>query len=134
MPCKPEAATRSVPLLDQPTELHMHSCETGALIFAIAWADLVDSSQARTALTQWKTASLASIRVAPNAGEALDLKLGRADELLGVQARGSDHEGQALRMQALYFSHGRKVYQAAIYGNTIAETTAATFFEGLSLP
>lgn len=134
MPCKPEMATRPVPLLGQPTELHMHSCETGGLTFAVAWADLTDASQARTALTQWQTASLASIRVAPGAGEALELKLAGAGELLGVQAQGSDHQGQALQMQALYFSRGSKVYQAAIYGPKIADEVWMTFIDGLRLP
>lgn len=134
MPCKPETAVRPVPLLGQPTELHMHSCETSGLTFAIAWADLTDASPAHTALTQWKTASLASIRVAPDAGEALDLKLAGAGEFLSVQAQGTDHQSQALQMQALYFSHGGKVYQAAIYGAKIAEAVGDTFFEGLRLP
>src|SRR5690606_1246675 len=108
--------------------------ETGGLTFAIAWADLTDVGEARTALTQWKTASLASIRVPSSVGEALDFKLPGAGEFLGVQAQGLDHQGQALHMQALYFSHGGKVYQAGIYGATIAEAIGVTFFEGLSLP
>lgn len=134
MPCKPETATRPVPLLGQPTELHMYSCETAGLTFAIAWAQLNDTSQVRTALMQWQTASLASIRVAPDGGQELDLKLAGAGELLGVQAQGSDHQGLALHMQTLYFSRGSKVYQAAIYGPKIDDEAWMTFIEGLRLP
>lgn len=133
MPCKPESATRPVPMLGEPTKLHMHSCEAGGLTFAVAWAELPDTNRAAEALDQWKTASLAAIRAAPEGGQAWDIKLAGANTLRGVRAQGSDHQGQALQSQTAYFSQGNKVYQAAIYGPKIAPDASTAFFEGLSL-
>ncbi len=133
MPCKPETASRPVPLLGKPTELHMHSCEAGGLTFAVAWADVPEARQARAALAEWQTASLAAIRVAPGAAQPLVRTVAGASEVIGVQAQGSDHQGKALSTQSLYFAQGGKVYQAAIYGPKMTDAASTAFFEGLSL-
>lgn len=134
MPCKPEAATRPVPMLGQPTELHMHSCEAGGLTFAVAWAKLDDAAKASEALGQWQVASLASIRVAPGSSTDWAMALPRADRVQGVKAQGSDHIGQPLQTQAVYFSKANWVYQAAVYGPKLPEQATSAFFDGLSLP
>ena len=36
MPCKPETAQRSVPLMGKPTALHLLACAIGGVQFAIA--------------------------------------------------------------------------------------------------
>ncbi|MCU0926082.1 MAG: hypothetical protein MUF44_08585 [Hydrogenophaga sp.] len=64
MPCKPESATRPVPLAGTPTELHMHSCKTGGLRFAVAWADVGSAAQVPVALAAWRSASLQAIGTA----------------------------------------------------------------------
>lgn len=65
MPCKPESATRPVPLAGAgaaPVVLHMHSCEAGGLRFAVAWADMGQPAQVPAALASWRGASLQAIR------------------------------------------------------------------------
>jgi hypothetical protein len=133
MPCKPETATRPVPMLGQPTDLHMYSCEAGGLTFAVAWAEVSGASRASEALAQWQTASLAAIRVAPEAATTWVPRVAGADEVHGVHALGSNHQGQAWVTHAAYFSQGSTVYQAAIYGPKMSEQVTTTFFEGLSL-
>ncbi|QCB47375.1 hypothetical protein [Hydrogenophaga sp. PAMC20947] len=137
MPCKPESATRPVPLLGAPIQLHMYSCETGGLTFAIAWAELAEAGQVRAALSQWQTASLAAIQVKPTDSERHEnwaVKVAGAAEVQGVKAQGIDHLGQKLHSQMAYFWKDRKIYQAAIYGAKVDSTVSATFFDGLELP
>jgi hypothetical protein len=134
MPCKPETATRSVPMLGQPTELHMYSCETGGLTFAVAWAKVGDSAKAGEALAQWQQASLASVRVAPGAATAWAAAVARADQVQGAKGQGSDHQGKPLNTQAVYFAQGNWVYQAAMYGPKLPEQATTAFFDGLALP
>ena len=134
MPCKPETATRAVPMLGQPTDLHMYSCETGGLTFALAWAEIGDAARVGEALAQWQAASLAAIKVAPDQATAWGPSIAGASLAQGVNAQGSNHQGQAWLTQAAYFAQGSKVYQAAIYGPKIPSEAQATFFEGLSLP
>lgn len=134
MPCKPESANRSVPMLGQATELHMFSCETGGLTFALAWAEVQAATQTGEALTQWQAAALASLQVPPGASEPWAMALPRADRVQGVKAQGRDHRGQPLRSQALYFSQGAQVYQAAVYGAKLSDQATTAFFDGLTLP
>jgi hypothetical protein len=132
LPCKPESANRSVPMLGQPTELHMHSCEAGGLTFAVAWAELADAGRVGEALDQWQSASLAAIRVAPDAGQPWTAQIAGASTVRGLNAQGSDHQGRALQSRVAYFAQGNKVYQAAIYGPKIPTEAGSTFFDGLS--
>ncbi len=137
MPCKPESASRPVPLLGSPVELHMHSCEAGGLTFAIAWAGLADATQASEALASWQAASLAAIRVDPGdaaASGAWAVKVTGATHAQGVKARGSDHQGQPLQATMVYFEKDRRIYQAAIFGARIDDAVGTAFFEGLVLP
>lgn len=137
MPCKPESASRMVPLVGTPVELHMHSCDTGGLTFAIAWAELADAAQTPAALASWQAASLAAIRVDatdPSAFEAWPVKVSGASMVQGVQARGSGHQGQAVQAHMAFFEKDRKIYQAAIYGARIDGAAQVAFFEGLVLP
>ena len=137
MPCKPESATRPVPLLGTPVPLHMHSCDAGGLTFAVAWAELAEASQAQEALQQWQSASLAAIRVQPGGAgrdENWPASVAGVAAAQGVSAQGTDHQGKDLRSKAVYFEKDGKIYQAAIYGARIDEAVSATFFEGLVLP
>jgi hypothetical protein len=137
MPCKPESATRPVPLLGAPIPLHMYSCEAGGLTFAIAWAELAEAEQVGAALNQWQAASLAAIQIKPTDRERYEpwaVKVAGAAGAQGVKAQGLDHRGQMLLSQMAYFGKDRKIYQAAIYGDKIDDTVSGTFFEGLVLP
>lgn len=136
MPCKPETATRPVPLggaSAAPTELHMHSCEAAGLRFAVAWADLMPSAEGAPALAAWRQASLQAIRVAPNDATDWPLTLPGADTVQGVQAQGTDPQGQPVQTRAVYFAQGARVYQAAVYGPRLPDEVLDAFFGGLQL-
>lgn len=138
MPCKPERAERSVPLGGAPTRLHMQSCDTGGLTFAVAWAELSDAARAPEALAQWRGAALAAIRVDPalalNPANQWAARVSGATTAQGLMAQGSGHDQRAVHMRAVYFARGNQIYQAAVYGAQLPDAEAATFFEGLRLP
>lgn len=138
MPCKPESASRSVPLAGAPVALHMHSCEAGGLRFAVAWADVGDASQVAPAMDAWRRAGLQSIRV-PAAGDAATdtawpVQVPGAVAVVGVQANGTDPQGQPVQTRAAYFTRGTQVYQAAVYGTRLPGEALDAFFAGLQLP
>lgn len=139
MPCKPESATRPVPLDGgEPTELHMHSCDTGGLTFAMAWAELGDEARVPAALAGWRRASLSAVRVDParvdDPANAWAAVVPGAKQALGLAAQGSDHQGRPVQVRAVHFARGTQVYQAAIYGPTLGDEVTTTFFGGLQLP
>ena len=137
MPCKPDSATRSVPLAGTPTELHMHSCEAGGMRFAVAWADVGNAAQVAPALVAWRSASLQSIRVAPTPADDPSTRwavtVAGAPSVLGVRAQGQDPQGQPVQTRAAYFAQGSRVFQAAVYGVTLPDEAVEPFYAGLRL-
>lgn len=137
MPCKPDSATRPVPMVGAPVELHMHSCEAGSLRFAVAWADVGNAAQVSPALAAWRSASLQSLRVIPSPGEdpatRWAVTVAGADAVLGVSALGRDPQGQPVRTRAAYFAQGSRVFQAAVYGAELPDEAVDPFFAGLRL-
>lgn len=137
MPCKPEQASREVPLLGNPVELHMHSCETGDLRFAVAWADVGNPARVSEALSAWRAASLQTLRVASSStAQGLDwpVRLDGASSVQGVQAQGTDPQGLAVQARMAYFSVGTQVFQVAVYGHRLPDDVVEPFFSGLRLP
>ena len=138
MPCKPERASRPVPMLGAPVELHMHACETGGLRFALAWADVGQEALVPAALTAWRGASLQTLRVTAAAPDdpalAWPVNVPGVPQVQGVQAQGTDPQGQPVLSRAAYFSRGTQVFQAAVYGARLDEEALNAFFAGLSLP
>lgn len=137
MPCKPESATRSVPMLASAVELHMLACETGGLQFALAWADVGQADRVPEAQSVWRRASLQTMRVAqPPDDPALDwsVAVGGAVQTQGVQAQGTDPRDRAVQSRTAYFSQGARLYQAAVYGPRLDVEAVDAFFAGLKLP
>ncbi|MCV0439529.1 MAG: hypothetical protein K5880_12930 [Hydrogenophaga sp.] len=139
MPCKPESAARAVSFDGAaPVELHMHSCDTGGLTFAVAWADMGDAVRAPAALDGWRRASLGAVRVDPDQADdpatRWNATVRGAPVASGLTAQGRDHSDQPVQMRAVHFSSGSQVYQAAVYGPALAEEVTAAFFDGLRLP
>ena len=137
LPCKPEAAQRTVPLADSPTELHLIACETGGLQFALAWAEMADAAQVPLALASWRSANLQSIgvRSAPGdeASTAWAAEVPGAAQSLGVQASGQNPAGGAVQTRAVYFARDAQVFQAAVYGERLPPEALEAFFDGLRL-
>lgn len=138
LPCKPESASRPVPLAGSPVALHMDSCEAGGLRFALAWADVGQPPLVPVALAAWRAASLQTLQVRGRTADdpALDwpVKVAGAPQARGVMSEGTDARGQPVRFRAVYFAAGTQVFQAAVYGVRLDEEALDAFFSGLSLP
>lgn len=135
MPCKPDKADREVPLGGHSTRLEMRSCDTGGLTFAVAWADVGDPARVAPALAGWRRATLLALQADPALADAapVAVRVPGATQALGLQAEGRDHRGEPMRMQAVHATRGSLIVQVALYGPTIDERVATTFFEGLAL-
>ena len=138
MPCKPDVAERTLPLAGNPAVVHMHSCEAGGLTYAVAWADVQDPARIPEVLVAWRAGTLATLRANPESQESANPEIQRrvpgAETTLAAQAKGQTPGGEPVQVQAVYFSKGRQVFQAAVYGQRMPPEGLAPFFEGLQLP
>ena len=135
LPCKPDRASKTVPLGARATRLSMTGCEAGGAMYALALADLDDASQAATVLAQWQKLSLSHMQAASATQRPATVPGADAQPApVLVSARGRHPDGQAVEGQALYFARGKQVFQAVIYAPRIDADAAETFLGSLKLP
>lgn len=135
LPCKPDRASKTVPLGGRPTRLSMTGCEAGGAVFALAVAELADPDQTAQLLAQWQSLTLAHMRAAQSRSEPVQVSGADARvPALHVWARGTHPDGQAIEGQARYFARGSQMFQAVIYAPRIAPEAAETFFSSFKLP
>jgi hypothetical protein len=135
LPCKPDRASKTVPLGGRSTRLSMTGCEAGGAMFALAVAELDDASQAASVLTQWQSLNLTHMRATTSTQRPVPVPGADAQPAPTlVSARGLHPDGQAVEGQALYFARGARVFQAVIYAPRIDPDAAETFLSSLKLP
>lgn len=130
MPCKPETAERAVPLGPTPVVLHMSSCDTGGLTYALAWAELGEGVDPDAAQSTWESASRQSLR-AVGPGTAVPVNVPGAAMATKVTLAGQNHQGKTTDAQVTYIRQGRRLYQAAVYGHPLPEDALGPFFDNL---
>lgn len=136
LPCKPDRASKSVPLGGRETLLSMTGCEAGGAMYALAVAELSDAGSVGEVLAQWQALTLTHMRADASTQQRKPMPVPGADgpSPLLLSARGSHPDGQAIEGQALFFARGARVFQAVIYAPRINAEAAETFFRGMKLP
>jgi hypothetical protein len=132
LPCKPDKATRDVPMAGRQVSLEVLGCDTGGATFALLFADIGDAGRAGEVLSQWKTATLSNLRSAA-AREAPFRPPGALGlpQSLQVVASGQRPDGSQVESHAVYFARGSHVFQAVIYSDRLKPEVAEEFFSGL---
>lgn len=144
MPCKPERADREVPLLGpgQPAvRLQMMSCEVGDTTFALGAVQLpkpLDGQDAHLAVKQWRAASWASLKQAPESADLPPKGWQRMPcEMAGAfmsecwTGPGVNHLGRPLVAQVRWLAKGPWLVQAGVYGEALPKTALDMYFESL---
>lgn len=132
LPCKPDRATRSVPLGGRPTALRMQGCEAGGVTFALSEAPGFAPEQAHAVLAGWQQASLAGMR--GQVQGTTSFVVAGLPPAMQVSAQGADAQGRVVHSRAVYLAHGGTLVQAIVIGTRMPDEAAETFFAGLRLP
>jgi hypothetical protein len=147
MPCKPDRATRSVPLAGSDVALSMVGCDADGGTFAVSYATLEDPAKVTAALQHWQAAVVQGLKGGASA-QALDgSDVHRSDWLprgarplpgaVRVVAKGSGPNGKTTHMQAVWFARvvGSKllVYHAVYFSPQAKPEVADGFFGGIFL-
>jgi hypothetical protein len=132
LPCKPDKASREVPMAGRKAQLQVLGCDTGGATFALLFADIGDATRSSEVLTQWKQATLSNMR-APAGQERPFLPPGAIalKESAQVVASGQRADGTKVESHAAYFARGSYVFQAVIYADRLEPQWAESFFSGL---
>lgn len=148
LPCKPERATREVPLLgpgQPPVALHMLSCRAAGHTFAVAAVRLPDGVADATVadwIDAWRRAAWATLRVSALPGTVPPGWTpvpcgGETNAALPSPCwRGPGHgpDGQPLQAEWHWRVEGPWLVQRALYGPGLADDARETFFGGVMGP
>lgn len=133
LPCKPDRATRAMPLGAASVEVEVVGCEAGGAIFAVAHARAANAAEAETWLTAWRTATRSQLADA-QAAETPAAVPRAAPQPAPVRFDG----GGPAAAHLLWFAQARvggvSLYQATVLGRPSSAEAVATFDEGLRLP
>lgn len=139
LPCKPDRASRRLPLGSDAVAVDMAGCEAGGATFAVAHARADSAAQAESWLRAWQAATRQQLTAAPWTETAANLPraaLAPAPARLATTAPAGDR--QAAHLQVLWFAEQRPggwaLYQATVLGAPSSAEAPKTFFEGLRLP
>ena len=139
MPCKPDAATRTVqlPAESQAVDatLRMQGCEAGDFQFTLAQMTVPDGIAMADALSAWRAASLAALKVQPGDVPVQAWQIKGASEAPSPQR--AEVSTPTHRAQWVWFVKANQIYQAAVYGDAKASKlneAAEVYFSGIKLP
>lgn len=135
LPCKPDKASRPVPMAGREVQLQVLGCEAGGATFAVLHAELGEPGRSGEVLAQWQQATLANLRASGSQSAAFVPPGALAlPQSVRVSASGRRADGSAVRSEAAYFARGTQVFQAVIFADEIRPEWAQAFFGGLALP
>ena len=142
LPCKPDHATRHLPLGtgngSASVEVDMTGCEAGGATFAVAHATAEDAAQADAWMRAWRAATRSQL-----AGAAIVETPATVPRAAGsptpmrieVPQQGAGGPASA---HMLWFAQQRggktALYQATVLGRPASPEAPGVFFEGLRLP
>jgi len=138
LPCKPDRATRQLPLGTEAVAVDMAGCKAGGATFAVAHASANSAAQAESWMRAWRAATVQQLADTPVAETPTDLP--RASTLvapvrLDTQGpAGAGHEAAHVLWFAQQRADGMALYQATVVGTPSSSDALQTFFEGLRLP
>ena len=143
LPCKPDRASRGVPLGGETLEVQMAGCEAGNATFAVAHARAANLAQADAWLAAWRAGTRAQWQAATG-GQITEaaVVMPRAAATPApwqIDVRGPGPDGAPTEARVRWFAHAQRdgavvIYQATVLGKPSADDAVGTFFDGLRLP
>jgi hypothetical protein len=133
LPCKPDKATRDVPMAGATVALDMQGCDAAGATFAVSHVRLADARQAGAALAGWQAATLATLHAASPQLQAFEIPGGQFGVRWAVQGQRAD--GRPVSAQAVWFARiqadGIDLFNAVVLAEKADTAVADTFFTGL---
>ena len=138
LPCKPDRATRRVPLGGVPTDLAVAGCEAAGATFAVMAARVPAGRAPDELLAGWPQATLANMHASGTPQKQAfrpphGLPLAHAQRLV---AEGQGANGGVVHAQAVWTARaaeggGTELLHAVMYAARPQPAVADTFFEGI---
>jgi hypothetical protein len=132
-PCKPASHARRVLVAGETLEMSMLACSADETVYALSSADVNDPARVGAALDELGRAAQANLQSADKAPAQPVAVTGMTPHPQSAQWRLSGRlpDGRVVQERVLLFSHGTRVYQAAMLGARLDAEAQETFFGAL---
>jgi len=140
LPCKPERASRDLPLGTEAVPVEMAGCKTGGATFAIAHAKAANDEQAEAWVRAWHAATRTQLANVPFVeSSAVLARAASVPAPSRLDTREPAAANDAGAAHVLWFAQRRpdgsaSIYQATVSGSPSSTEAVATFFEGFRIP
>lgn len=133
-PCKPQRQVRQLQLAGGDAAVQLLGCQADGITWGLSTADLGDADRVSAALAELRSARVRNLSGLEEGMERLRLEgMAPADQALRFQVSGQRPDGTPLAEHSLVFSHGTRVYHAAVLGGAPTAEALEAFFGGLRL-
>jgi hypothetical protein len=117
LPCKPDSATRPVPLDGKMVSMEVVGCEAGGALFAVSRILAEDDARAPQLMAALRQASLAQVQTRAVHPQPAS---GDAQTSLDVEVDGQRPDGSALQARFKWVQTGSELYQIATYAEHLS--------------
>jgi hypothetical protein len=134
-PCKPSTDARMVTLAGARVRMLLAACSAGEATWGLAYADMADPALVAPALAALRAASESNLgapahRVGPMHVDGMTPN----PHAERVRLQGKLPGGEAVTLEAGFFSKGTRVFQATAMGANLGNEPVGNFFDSLKLP
>lgn len=134
-PCKPSTDARMVTLDGVRVRMLLTACRAGEATWALAVADVADPTRVAASLMALRAASAANLGANAQRVSALQVKgMTPNAQAERVRIQGKLPGGEAVTLEAGFFTKGTRVFQATVMGAQVSSEDVANFFDSLKLP
>ena len=133
-PCRPDKHERDVPIAGAPARMQLHACDAAGSTFSLAVVDAGEPARVEPVLAALKASAAANVGGSASRSEPFappGATPNPSSALVRLQGRRPD--GRAVTLNAAFFVHGVRVFQATALGEAVSEETLQGFFGGIRL-
>ncbi len=132
LPCKPDSATRTVPLAGRPVEMEMMGCEADGALFAISHVRAENKATAMTSQAEWQAQALKALQASSSHSVPLPAAAW-ANTRVSIRAAGKDAAGKSMQAQLSWWVRDADVYHLAVYSEHLPDTMTQAFLEDVTV-
>lgn len=132
LPCKPDSATRTVPLAGRPVEMQMMGCEADGAMFAISHVRTDNKATAMTLQAEWQVQALKALQATYSHPVPLPAAVW-ANTRVSIRTAGKDTAGKPMQAQLSWWVRDAEIYHLAVYSEHLPDTMTQAFLEDVSV-
>jgi hypothetical protein len=134
-PCNPDRHARAVVVAGVTVRMDMLVCTADGATYALTFVDVVEPARISTALAELRVMAVSNVQgLVPRLSPWLIKGMTANEQARRLAVAGRLPDGSVVLEHAVFFTRGRRVYQATVVGAKPAPQAVEMFLGGLRFP